>query len=236
MKKWIHSKESILAEIHFTDLFDSIAAVYYVDDIDTKDDIFGASYTTSYYQDCTDEDLLELSKDKIAEIEDLYTIYRINQLNPELLTRKQKKDLAQMYRLNPEALMSGGIKVFLDETDVAKILEMLKQHKRVQGPFYRYDEPEKNFAELHDLNLGPKDYAYILHQLTVEECTITTPYKTFSYSDKEPGNELLVFNVEKEIDLPNGGSIGNFKIYMKIDLTKTFKNDNRPIVLISFHE
>ena len=113
---------------------------------------------------------------------------------------------------------------------------MLKKHSRVQGPYYRVNEPEKNFAELHDLDLGPKDYAYILHNLTVEECTEITPYKTFSYSDKEPGNELIVFNVDKEFILRYGQTIGNFKVYIKIDLSKTVGSDNNPIALVSFHE
>lgn len=238
MKRYIHSKEEIeYIEVHFSDLFDSIAAIYYVDDLDTKEDIVGSSYYgDSYYRNCTDADLLSLSKAELNSIDDLEILYRLNQIDPNLLTLKQKRLLGNMYHLNLNNLSSGGIRILMDDTDVSNILQMLRQHQFVQGPYYRPQEPNKNFAIKHNLNIGPQDYAYIIHNLTVSEATVITPYKTFSYSDKNPGNELIVFDVDKMFTLANGQKLGNFKVYIKIDLTKTFEHKTDPIALISFHE
>ena len=237
MKRLIYSRQEVKDTIHFTDLFDDISAVVYVDDLNTQDDIFGSTYSgNDFYDSVPDDELVKLPKYKLNKITDLNTLYRVNKLKPELLTYKQKCDLAKMYRMDPNDMNSSGFRVYVDDSDVAAILAMLKRHKYVAGPIYRPNEPDKNFANKHNLNIGPLDYAHILHNLTVSECTIETPYKTFSYSDTNPGSELIVFDVSKEFILQNGQSIGNFKVYIKIDLSKTTGSDNNPIALISFHD
>lgn len=236
MKRYVRASGAIQT-VHFTDLFDDISVVVYVDDINTKADIFGATYFgNDYYDSVPDAELVKLPKSKLQKITDLNTIYRLNNLRPEILTLKQKSDLARMYRVDPSDLKSPGFRVYMDDSDVAAILDMLKKHNHVAGPIYRDDDPDKNFAVKYDLDIGPKGYAYILHNLTVDECRVTTPYKTFSYSDKNPGNELIVFDVKKTLTLPNGEQLGDFKVYIKIDLSKTSGDDKKPIALISFHD
>lgn len=237
MKRLIYTKQDNLPEVHFTDLFDDISVVVYVDDLNTTEDIFGATYYgNDYFDSVPDSELVKLPKSKLQKIRDLNTIYRLNNLAPQLLTYKQKSDLAKMYKMDPNDLNSAGFRVYMDNNDVANILSMLRKHSHVAGPIYRANDPSKNFAVQHNLNIGPMDYAHILHNLTVDECTVETPYRTFSYSDTAPGSELIVFNVDKNFTLASGQQIGNFKIYIKIDLSKTAGSDNNPIALISFHE
>jgi len=235
MKKLVYATNSDNT-IHFTDLFNDISAIVYVDDINEQEAVFGAGYYETDYSQYSDNDFLELTKEEAQEIDNLYAIYKINQLNPSLLSQKQKRDLAKMYRLDTDSKDRQGWKIYMDDTDVQKILDMMKKHDKVYGPFPRYDEPHKNFAEEHNLALRPSDYLHIVHSLTLEECRIETPYKTFSFADKYPGHELIVFNVRKNFTLKNGDSIGNFKVYIKIDLSRTQGDDKNPIVLVSFHD
>ena len=164
MKRLIYSRQEAKNIIHFTDLFEDISVVIYVDDLDTKDDIFGATYSgNDFYNSVPDNELIKLPKYKLNRITDLNTLYRINKLKPELLTYKQKSDLAKMYKADPQDLNSAGFWVYMDDSDVAAILSMLKRHRYVAGPIYRPNEPDKNFANRHNLNIGPQDYAHILH-------------------------------------------------------------------------
>lgn len=149
------------------------------------------------------------------------------------MSDEQLDELASVYHIDPNDLNSSTWKIYIDDNDVQKILNMLKKHDRVYGPVIHSD-PNKNFAYRHNLQILPSDYAYILHSLTLAECRQVTPYLTPSRNKGNLGNNLIVFNVDKEFTLASGQRIGHFKVYIKIDLTRTEKEG--PIALISFHE
>ena len=228
----------VLKNVHFTDLFNEIEYICYVDDYDRQgEDIFEESYPErKNYNAFTDEELLELSPEENGEILELKALFRLNRLNSKLLTEEQKIILARMYQIETKDLRGGKIGVYMDEEDIARILQMIKAHKHIWGPYYSDDEPEKNFSEKHNLDLGPKDYAEILQGLSADDCTGYDKYKVFSFSDENPGKEVLVFDVKKGYKLENGKMIAPFKIYLEIDLSRTFAKKNAPMALICFED
>lgn len=230
MKKYIKSKSEI--KLHFSDLFDKISEIIYVDDIDLTDNIYGSEDID--YASYSDQELLSLTNDDLHEIDDLYTIYRIYNLDRHRLTKSQLKYLQSQYHIDPNDIESKTWKYYLEDKDIEKILRLLKEHDWVDGPV-RSKDPKKNFARKHKLRITPQDYVNILHSLTVEECRIVTPYLTVSRNINNLGNNLVVFDVNKEFELEDGTKIGKFKVYVKIDLTRT-NVPGEPIALISFHE
>ena len=228
----------VLKNVHFTDLFNEIEYICYVDDYDRQgEDIFEESYPErKYYNAFTDEELLELSPEEYGEILELKALFRLNRLNFKLLTEEQKIILARMYQIETRNLSCGKIGVCMDGKDIARILQMIKAHKHIWGPYYSDDEPEKNFSEKHNLDLGPKDYVEILQGLSADDCTGYDQYKVFSFSDENPGKEVLVFDVKKGYKLENGKMIAPFKIYLEIELSRTFAKKNAPMALICFED
>lgn len=234
MKRYIRLTDESVVEMHLTDLFDSISQVIYVDDIDSHSPMFIEAADYSMY---SDEDLKGLPAKDIQDIDDLYTISRIYNIAKNKLAPSQINELMSMYHIDPKDLNSASWKIYIDDSDVQNILNMLKKHNWVagQGPALSAD-PDKNFAMKHNLNIGPRDYVHIIHSLTLDECRVITPYLTLSRNKNNLGNNLIVFNVKKEFTLSDGTSIGDFKVYIKIDLTRTMEKDQSPIALISFHE
>lgn len=231
MKRYLKNIETK----HFTDLFTSIADIFYVDNIDEPQSIYAAEDPDIIdYSEYSDTELLNLSVEDIHSIEDLYTIYRIYNLDRKKLSLSQQKLLQEQYHVDPSDPNSVTWRYYLDDSDVEKILDMLKEHDWVEGPTKSKD-PSKNFARLHHLRITPTDYANILHSLTVDECRVITPYMTVSRNINNLENSLIVFNVSKELKLEDGSTLGHFKVYIKIDLTRTSAN-GQPIALISFHE
>lgn len=235
MKRVIKSNSETIQTGHFTDLFNAISEVIYVDDINSIGSIYAATDPSLIdYSNYTDEELLNQSIEDIHSIQDLYTISRIYNLDKSKLTRAQQLELQKQYHVDPEDPNSVTWRYYITDEDVEKILDMLKEHDWVDGPV-RSPDPRKNFARLHHLRITQTDYASILHSLTVAECRVITPYLTVSRNINNLGNNLIVFNVDKEYKLEDGTSIGDFKIYIKIDLTRT-DVPGEPIALISFHE
>ena len=236
MKRYIRTSEEAVENIkHLTDLFDRISDVIYVDDINSTESIYATDNASQIdYSDYSDEELLDLSTEDIHVIDDLYTIYRIYHLDQHRLTKHQQEQLQAQYYIDPSDPDSVTWRYYITDEDVARILDMLKEHDWVDGPA-RSKDPNKNFARKHRLRITPTDYAHILHSLTVDECRIITPYLTVSRNINNLGNNLIVFDVNKDFILEDGSTIGKFKIYIKIDLTRT-EIPGEPIALISFHE
>lgn len=228
----------VLKNVHFTDLFNEIEYICYVDDYDRQgEDIFEESYPErEYYSTFTDEELLKLSPEKIGGILDIKTLFRLNKLNSGLLNEEQRIILARMYQIETRDLPGGKIGVYMDEEDIARILQMIKAHKHIWGPYYDIDEPEKNFSEKHNLDLGPKDYAEIIQSLSTADCTGYDKYKVFSFLDENLGKEILEFYLKNGYKLENGKMIAPFKIYLEIDLSRTFAKKNAPMACICFED
>lgn len=207
--------------IHLTDLFDEIVAIVYIDNIKSythsiimaSEDDEDFEYDGSEYISYSDKRLLSISEEDMNAITNLDVLDRIRKLDMDLLTDEQIKLLQEEYRT----------KVIIDRSDVQKILDMLKDC----NDFYRVPRG-KNIAFEKKHNMKMQDYLDIIHSLEISDYVNNTK----SMDRKYLGNDIIVFMPKGEFELERGGTLSDFYIYIKIDLTET----DDVIAAISFHD
>ena len=231
MKIYIRSNDENIR--HITDLFNRIDSIIIVDDART----FRMSYINSSanvdYMTYSDDDLMLVPKTELQSIDDVSVLNRINNLSKNKsndfkyqFTDSQLKALRDYYKIN----------YTMDNSDVQKIINMLKSCNRI---FLSYRDVNLDFKEYYEME--DSDYLDIIHSLKLSDYTTHTD----SVNPQFLGNQLIVFEPECSFELSSGEVIENLKIYVKIDIDMTNeltkqhqerKSNKRIAAIISFHD
>lgn len=169
MKRYIYTKEEPLIQ----PFIDRIDLVVITNDACTQGlkylPVVASDNEFEDYDQYTVEEIMELLPSELRSITSPYALDKvaeaINDFNFSYkMTTRQKEILHRYYmdRANSE--------VELEEQDVSDVLDKIAKCKHVVGPQYRPDQPEKNFAEVHGLEMVPDDYIAILKNIKASEC------------------------------------------------------------------
>lgn len=176
------------------------------------------------YGEYSDEQLLKLSKDELAAIDDVVTLERLNRISKNLLTQDQINELSNYYadpnnrRIYPLANVNAVI-------DMIKHANRAWLSGRVINTQFSNDYETATGEELDEAVI-----LLMLQQLTPTDYLYTLKSKRVEYL----GNELFVFQPKHELRLKNNRSvIENVTIYVKLD---TQTSTSRVISVISFHK
>ena len=231
MKKWIHGKEQIDLLV-----IDKITLIVVVDDArtqevkelpivaSTEDDPF--DYDQYSVEEIMDLPAFELRKfDTFYALDNLMTAVRDRGLKYKF-TQRQQRLLSQFYK-DPE-LASVDIR----DIDADSLVKAIRECNTIMGPYKRDSEPEKNFAEVHNLELAPSDYLNIVHQITADELRGAVK----SHRLERLGIVLYEFiHDPKGYKLKYSGQVieDNIKIYIK--LIPHYANTCN-VLVVSFHD
>ena len=212
MKLYIKSNQQPV--IHLRDVVDTVELVVVVDDINTyrMDHILGSEDID--YTDYTDDELLAISEDEMAEIFDVNTLVRILQLDPDRLMDYQCK-----------IIDDADIHIEIDDTDIVFLLNQIKQCSD-----FRIEPKNRNkaFARIH--NLTDEDIKTLIRSLTMDDFV----KKIWGVYGDHKGSQLLVFQPRRPMTDKHGTPVPDFEIYVKVDKTQSVA-DGTAIIVISLH-
>lgn len=142
------------------------------------------------------------------------------------MTAKQNQILQEFFK------DESNSSVYLSKSDFDKLLKMISECKSVTGPDYRPGQPEKNFAELHNLEMVSADYLATIKQLTYSDFRKAIKSATIGrlgvlLYEFETTSKGYVLKYSKQ-RIPD-----DIKIYIKIIPHYAVKYN---IAIISFHD
>lgn len=174
---------------------------------------------------------MDLSQSELRSIDTFYALDNLMTAVREhgfdyKFTSHQKQILSEFYKDSELA------SVDIANIDTSELLRAIKECNHVTGPYYRDSQPEKNFAEVHNIDLAPSDYLNIIKQVTSDELKGAIK----SYRPERLGIVMYEF-----IHDLNGYKLkysgqeleGDIKIYIKIIPHYANKLN---IAVISFHD
>lgn len=232
MKKWIHSRTQ-------TDklIIEKIAAIIVVGDA-REQEIKGlpivavtGSDPFDYDQYSIEELMNELTTKELRKIDTFYALDNlmtaVRDYGFDYTFTQRQKDLLSEFYSDPE-LASVSIK----DVDVDSLITAIRECNTITGPYIRESQPEKNFAQVHNLDLTPSDYLNIIHQVTKDE---------LKGAMKSHRLERLGIVMYEFIHDPKGYRLkysrqiieGNIKIYIK--LIPHYANTCN-VLVVSFHD
>lgn len=206
-KEEIHLRDMIKGIDYFL-LFDDIDNAHYelneaLDEEDTK---------TISLLGMTDEQLAELKKEDIKEINNVELLYRLAKINRNKLTPEQIEIIEKDARN----------KIVISKEDVEDLLEKFRKCNKI---YYGY--PLKTREFLREYDLTEEDVLYVIKNLTVEDYYANTR----NIARWHEGNHLIIFE-PSNVKLENGRELGDITLYIKLDIDET---TNNAIAMISFH-
>lgn len=228
MKKYLYNTKKDLVEY-------SIDVITFVNDarIPTLNNlpVTAASSNSEDYDSYSIEELMDLDTSVLRTIDSFYAL-------DNLLTAIQEYGFDYKLTSKQSAKLSTYLKnrelssVQLTKDQIKAILDSIKKCNHIVGPNYRPNQPEKNFAEVHGLDMVPADYLAILKSVKPEECigavksADTRRLGTLLYEFiHDPKNYKLKYSGQQITD--------DIKIYIKI--LPDYEND-LTIAIISFHD
>lgn len=232
MKKWIHAttESNPLSAIDHIDLvlIATDARIMHIADLPV---VASSNNYSKDFDRFTEEELLELNNSELRQLDSPYALDTLVQaINEGLieynLTKKQKDLLSHFYR---DRNVSA---VDLSSEDVKKLITMISECKSVTGPEIRFNQVEKNFAQVHGIEISQADYLAIVKRLT---------YSDFKRAIKSADLDRLGILLHEFICTVKGYKLKfsegyfpeNVKIYIKI-IPHYASQYN--IAIISFHD
>ena len=107
-----------------------------------------------------------------------------------------------------------------------QLRNILQQIKDCDDIYFIGRECYDNF--LSKYNLKQRDCRYIIKALNIEDYYKNTRSRNWDYF----GNDIIIFR-KKDIELPNGNTIKDVSVYIKLDISQS---NNDLIAVISFHD
>lgn len=227
MKRYIHnSKENSI---------DTIDVIVFVNDARVSSlsslPVTASSYSYEDYDSYSIEELMDLDESTLRNIDSFYALDNILTAIEEYgfdykLTKQQKAKLSNYFKnrdLSSVELTEGQIKA---------VLNSIEKCTHVVGPDYRPNQPEKNFAEVHNLDMVPADYLAILKSVTADECIGAVK----SVDTRRLGTLLYEFIHDPEgykLKYSDQQIEDDVKIYIKV--LPNYQND-LTIAIVSFHD
>lgn len=232
MKRWIHA--SISCDIK--DLVNKIDLVIIANDAATLTlgNLPVVASSNDYLKDFDQfnvDEIMELSDRELRNLSSPYALDTLQEAINERgfeynLTAKQKDILSKFYSNNVNAL------IHLDAGQIDQLIQMIANCKHVTGPDYRPGQPEKNFEEVHGLNMRRDDYLAIVKSLKADELV-----RVLKSKDKTRlGTPLYEFiHDPNEYQLKHDNKVLDSKIKIYIKLIINYENSYN-IAIISFHD
>lgn len=229
MKRWIHGGE----QISFP-MIDKIDVIAIVDDARTQG-LYGLPVVASIqasedYDGYSVEELMDLDDSTLRKINTFYALDNlltaVNDYGFDYkLTTKQQTLLSDFYKKRENSIVD------LTDSQINDLLKMIKECTHVTGPHYRMSQPEKNFEEVHGIEMVKSDYLGILHSLTKNDFL-----RAIKSSDtKRLGILLYEFKFDRgyklkhdDYEIKNG-----LEIYIKLI---PHYQEQYNIALVSFHD
>ena len=242
MKRYIHSAEGYVND-------DKIDFIVIVDDARTfqldQMPIVAGRVPFEDYDDYSAEELLGLDFTELRKIRTPYALdtlqTAINEIKQGYIDNQIPKDKQDnLYKLTDVQRMilhnfyksreNSDVPDY--EVDIPKLLDTIKACNVVYGPDIRPNQPEKNFAEVHNLPMQRVDYLNIVHDLKQEEfrCALKSANEkrlgVILYEFIHTVNSYKLQNFDFTID-------GPIDIYIK--LIPNY-NEKYNVAIISFHD
>ena len=206
---------------HLSDIISKITNILICDDAalipcavhaaeDIEDDGEG------FYLGLTDEQLLQLTEERVRQFTDLELLDRVYHLAPYRLSAQQIDSLREWYRT----------KRIIDKSDVQKIINLLRNCNTIS--YYGRHRKTNQFArDVNDV-LREKDCLDIIHQLTVQDYVANSRSINLSHF----GNNIIIFQPDADWETDDGIVIEDLTIYIKIDVDESTQT---AVALVSFH-
>ena len=179
------------------------------------------------YDSYSIEELMDLDNSILRQIDSFYALDNLRTAIEEYgldytLTKDQKAKLSDYYKKRDLS------QVIPSDEQIQEILDHIKKCQHITGPDYRPNQPEKNFAERHGLEMTSSDYMAIIKDLKASE---------FISAVKSADTRRLGAVLYEFIHDPNGYILkySKQKIEEDIKILPDYEN-NLTIAIISFHD
>ena len=223
MKRLFRNQSTI--ELHLSDIVKSIDHIVICENLIQRPYIISADTDVDedeltdeqFYITLTDSEIAGLPIDKLHSFTNIELLGRIAKIDYSLLTVEQKEAIKKAF----------SRKVILSESDVQKILNMIKGCTSVsyEGQHWKTNK----FLKGPDGKIRKQDCLDILHQLTIEDYVANSK----SFNLNHIGNHLIIFEPDSDWELADGTILSDIKIYVKLDIDET---DGSAAALISMHQ
>lgn len=219
-------------KITYSRLIDRVDVVVIVPDARnfeySKLPIVAASNSWDNYNSYSKEELLNLDDSELREIQDFHALDILQQAlidgeSTYRLTKNQRKIL--------EDNCSNYEVTDVTREDVADVLQKIKNCKHVLGPAYRYQDPTKNFAELHGYDMVESDYRNIIKQLEISDFIRELKACSKDYF----GNRLFEFVFPSQGYQLKSGQIIDEDLIIYVKIVGDYIDDCT-LAIISFHD